>query len=154
MAKDWLFKGDNWLCDLRAAGVLIRDGKILVQRDKNGTEYALPGGHVQVGETTENALKREFQEEMGNEITVQRLLWTEECFWTWNGRQTHNLCFYYLIDGDIADNGAFAPHHDNENVVYGYLPLEELENVTLYPAFLKERIFALGEHPEHFVTYA
>lgn len=154
MAKDWLFKGENYLCDLRAAGVLIRDGKLLVQRDKNGVEYALPGGHVQVGETTENALKREFQEEMGIDIQIKRLLWTEECFWTWHGRQVHNLCFYYLIDGDIADNGAFVPHHDNDSVVYGYLPLEELENVTLYPAFLKERIFTLGEHSEHFVTYS
>lgn len=153
MAKDWLFKGENWLCDLRAAGVLIRDGKLLVQRDKNGAEYALPGGYVQVGKTTENALKREFGEEMGIEIHVKRLLWTEECFWTWNGRQMHNLCFYYLIEGEPADDG-FRTHRDNDQVEYGFIPLNEIQNITLYPAFLKEQIFALKDHPRHFITYA
>ena len=49
MTKDWLFRGEDYACDLRAAGVLMRDGKILLQRDKNGAEYAVPGGHVQVG---------------------------------------------------------------------------------------------------------
>lgn len=153
MAKDWLFKGENWLCDLRTAGVLIRDGKLLVQRDKNGAEYALPGGHVQVGETTENALKREFGEEMGIDIHITRLLWTEECFWHWNGRQMHNLCFYYLIEGALADDG-FHPHRDNDQVEYGFIPLNEIQNITLYPAFLKEQIFALKDHPQHFITYA
>ena len=93
MTKDWLFRGEDYACDLRAAGVLIRDGKILLQRDKNGAEYAAPGAHVQVGETTENAVKREFREETGVDVAVERLLWTEECFWQWNGRQTReNFC--------------------------------------------------------------
>ena len=81
MTKDWLFRGEDYTCDLRAAGVLIQGGKILLQRDKNGVEYAVPGGHVQVGEETQNALKREFCEEMGVKIAIKRLLWTEECLW-------------------------------------------------------------------------
>lgn len=36
-------------------GVLIRDGKILVQRDRDGHEYVLPGGHVKIGEILEDA---------------------------------------------------------------------------------------------------
>ena len=153
MAKDWLFQGDGWLCDLRAAGVLIKDGKLLVQRDKNGAEYALPGGHVQVGETTENALKREFGEEMSIDIHITRLLWTEECFWRFNGRQMHHLCFYYLIDCNLPDSG-FRPHCDNEKVELGFIPLNEIQHITLYPAFAKEQLFALGTSPQHFITYA
>ena len=52
MDKDWIFKADEYICDLRTVGVLIRDGKLLVQRDRDGSEYALPGGHVKIGETT------------------------------------------------------------------------------------------------------
>ena len=40
MNKDWIFVVDNSICDVRTVGVLIRDGKILVQRDLNGNEYA------------------------------------------------------------------------------------------------------------------
>lgn len=154
MTKDWLFRGEDYACDLRAAGVLIRDGKILLQRDKNGAEYAVPGGHVQVGETTENAVKREFREETGVDAAMERLLWTEECFWQWKGRQMHSLCFYYLISGDFPDAGEFLPHRDNEGVEYGFVPLEELKNITVYPDFIKDRIFDLADYPEHFITYA
>ena len=39
----------------------LRDGKILVQKDKGCSEYALPGGSVQIGETAEAALIREYK---------------------------------------------------------------------------------------------
>ena len=48
--KDWLFSSDEYICDLRTVAVLVQDGKILVQRERNGNEYALPGGHVKIGE--------------------------------------------------------------------------------------------------------
>ena len=35
--------------------MLIWDGKILVQRDRDGQEYALSGGHMKIGETLEDA---------------------------------------------------------------------------------------------------
>ena len=46
MNKDWIFTDDKNTCGLRAAGVLIKDNMILVQRDRDGIEYALPGGHI------------------------------------------------------------------------------------------------------------
>lgn len=134
--------------------MLLREGKILLQRDKNGAEYALPGGHVQVGEETQNALKREFREEMGMEIVPEHLLWTEECFWAWKGQTVHSLCFYYLITGETEAPEDFLPHRDNDRVEYGFVPLEALAGLTIYPEFLKERIGALRDAPEHFVTYA
>ena len=30
-------------------GVLVKNNRVLVQRDKNGSEYALPGGHIKIG---------------------------------------------------------------------------------------------------------
>ena len=48
--KDWLFSSDEYICDLRTVGVLVKNNRVLVQRDKNGSEYALPGGHIKIGE--------------------------------------------------------------------------------------------------------
>ena len=31
--EDWHFYGSDYVCDLRVAGVLIRNGKLLVQRE-------------------------------------------------------------------------------------------------------------------------
>lgn len=39
MDSDWFFRTDEYICDLRTVGVLIRNGKLLVQRDRDGSEY-------------------------------------------------------------------------------------------------------------------
>lgn len=158
MERDWIFKTEEYICDLRTVGVLVRDGKLLVQRDRDGSDYALPGGHVKIGETTADGLVREYREETGAEVIVGRLLWTEECFWEWNGRQAHNIAFYYRIElcegSDIPDTGEFVSHKDNCNVVLGWMPVEELRDVTIYPEFIKETIHDLDTPPRHFVTRA
>lgn len=153
---DILFKADDYIFDVRTVGVLVKDGKILVQRDKDGNEYALPGGHVKLGETTVDGLVREYKEETGADIRCERLLWTEECFWEWNGRKAHNLAYYYLIElcdgSDISDDGEFVSHKDNCNVVIGWMPVDKLEDVIIYPEFLKKKIFKLDSPPEHFIS--
>lgn len=53
----------------RVAGVIIKDDKILAQRNTKTNEYYLPGGRVVFGETSEEALLREIEEELKIDIT-------------------------------------------------------------------------------------
>ncbi len=156
LKKDWFFRSDEYICELRAVGVLVKNNKILVQRDKTGNEYALPGGHIKIGETFEAGLIREYKEETGVDIDIKRLLWSEECFYEWNGKQAHNIAFYYLIkecDGvEIPDNGDFASHKDNCNVVIGWMDIDEIQNVIIYPEFLKNEIYNLNGEIKHFIS--
>lgn len=156
MKKDWIFTTKEYTCGLRTTAVLIKGNKILVQRDKDGNEYALPGGHVKIGETLEEGLVRELLEEMGVKIQCKRLLWSEEVFWEWNGKQAHTIAFYYLIDlcdgYEIPDTDEFVSQKDNCNVVIGWMPVDEIKNVTIYPAFLKEEIYHMEEFMKHFVS--
>ena len=158
MKKDWLFAAEEYVCDLRTVGVLVQDNRILVQRDRNGAEYALPGGHVRIGETLENGLIREIMEETGVQIRCVRLLWSEECLWTWNGRQAHSMAFYYLIelcDGfEIPNHGEFISQKDNCDVVLGWLPIDRLQSITIYPEFIKNEITDLNGPIKHFVSRA
>lgn len=154
MARDWLFRLEEGTCNFRCAGVIIRNGKVLLQRD--GNEYALVGGNVQLGETGEEAVIREFQEELGLSIRCERMLWTEECFWEWRGKLTHTLSFYYLADfcdqNSFADDALVLPQRDNPRIEIGWVPLESLNSLTVYPEFLKQRIFDLKSG--HFITRA
>ena len=96
------------------------------------------------------------KEETDVEIRIKRLLWSEECFWEWKEKQAHNIAFYYLIEEcesfEIPDNGEFISHKDNCNVLIGWLPIEEIKNITIYPKFLKEEIYNLNEPIKHFVS--
>ncbi len=156
LEKDWLFSAETYICDIRTVGVLVKNNKILVQRDKDGNEYALPGGHIKIGETLEDGLIREYKEETGIDIRIKHMLWSEECFWEWGGRQAHNIAFYYLIeecDGfEIPDVGEFVSHKDNCNVIIGWMDIDQIQNVVIYPEFLKNEIHNLNGQIKHFVS--
>ena len=155
MKKDWYFTDDNNICEVRTAGVLIKDGKILVQREVCGNEYALPGGHIKIGETLKSGLIREYKEETGADIKIIKMLWSEECFWTWRGKDAHTISFYYLIglcEGlQIPDNGEFISHKDNCNVLIGWIDIDKLKDIVIYPEFVKHEIYQINDGIKHFV---
>lgn len=69
-----------------AAGVIERDGRILIARRKQGWHEAgkweFPGGTVEDGETPEECLKRELQEELDIIAEVGDLICTGEHSYT------------------------------------------------------------------------
>lgn len=150
---DWLFQQENRVCHVRVAGVLIQNGKLFVQKLADKEEYALPGGHLQFGETTEEALVREFQEETGARIVCNRLLWTEENFWTWGQKSAHGIHFYYLVDllVDSRLPDSFVPMRDNANVLFGWVSTEDLADKNIYPRYLITEIHNLTDTPKHFI---
>lgn len=154
MARDWLFHTEEGTCNFRCAGVILQNGKVFLQRD--GEEYALPGGQVKIGETGSEAVERELCEEFGVKVRCARMLWTEECFWSWKGRLTHTLSFYYLTelceDDVLPDDGSVVLQRDNPRIQAEWVPFEQLSGLTVYPAFLKEQIMDLK--PGHFITRA
>ncbi len=61
---------------LGVGGVLIRDGRVLVNRAVYRDRFTLPSGYVEPGEALETALVREFEEETGVTPRVGPLLLT------------------------------------------------------------------------------
>ncbi len=67
---------------IRACGICIENNKILLVKHhslgKGGILWAPPGGGMMFGETAEDALKREFIEETGLTISVEKFLCVNE----------------------------------------------------------------------------
>ncbi len=65
--------------------VIVQESRLLVIRRSQQVvapgAYCFPGGHVEVGETEEDALVREIQEELGTIIRPVRPLWTSITPW-------------------------------------------------------------------------
>ncbi len=69
-----------------AAGVIEKDGRILIGKRKHGKMFAgnweFPGGTVEKGETPEQCLQRELREELAVEIEVGHLICSSEYSYT------------------------------------------------------------------------
>ena len=154
--NDWRFSNGEYVCGIRSAAVIIRGTKLLVQREACGNEYALPGGHIKIGESTESGLIREFAEETGARIVCRKLLWTEESRFSCCGKMYHYITFYYLADpvggSDIPDTGSPFPQMDNSDVLLEWIPVSRLGNITIHPSFLKDEIGCTDGTLRHFVS--
>lgn len=153
--QDWNFTSGNDMCALRASGILLREGKILLQQDLQSLEFALPGGHVQIGETTEQALVREFFEEMAVKISVKKLVGVGEIFWHWQNHRTNCIDFSYLIELENPAQLDFTVPQallDNPNVQLSWQPLNQLDSIDLQPSALTEILRKPLDQIWHFVS--
>lgn len=140
----------------RVAGVALHDGCVLLQGALNSPIWTLPGGHVEPGETAAAALRREMHEEIEVAVRIERLLWVVENLFPDHIVQHHELGLYFLMDfGDARLRLGPGPYTGNENgmaITVAWHPLTNLETLPLYPAFLRQGLQMLPEHPSHIVT--
>ena len=84
------------------AAVIERDGKILITRRPAGTHLAglweFPGGKPESGESPEQALRREIEEELGADASVEERLDTIE--WHYPDKRVRLLFFRCRLEGE------------------------------------------------------
>ena len=139
----------------RVAGIALRDQQVLLHRFEGHGHWFLPGGRVEMGETSREGLQREMQEELQEEVRVGRLLWVAESFFDGiEGKNYHELGLYYVMD--------FAPESPiyqakepffrlerQKRVTFRWFSLTELEQITFYPSFLTQGLQDVPEQTVH-----
>lgn len=159
MGKDIIFKTDEYVFSYRVAGVLLQNGKVLLQKPVNDTGYAIPGGHVALGETNEETLVREFKEEINVDIKVGSLKWVGELFFPWGEKPCHQICLFYNVslteNANIPLNGAFWGTERLEcrsfRLKFYWFDIKDIENIELYPIEIKKYLAEGLSKVEHFV---
>lgn len=90
--------------------VLRRGRKVLLIRfEEPGTGrvgWRAPGGGIELGETSEEAVRREIREEVGVEIEVLKFRGAVEGFIEWQGEREHEIVF--LFEGWLREWGRLA----------------------------------------------
>lgn len=93
------------------AGVVLRDGKVLLTRHTYGAgkgRLIIPGGYLQNGESPETALRREFPEETGVEVKPVGLL----------GVRFNTRDWYVIFLAEYVGGEARSDHDENSEVVW------------------------------------
>lgn len=162
--NDIIFKTEEYLFSYRVAGILVRDGKVLLQKPTNDGAYAFPGGHVVLGEINAETLIREWKKEVGMDITVIELKWVEEnIFPSWQGdnRICHQICLDYAVrlvdESQIPLDSSFLSKETDLAQDRGYeinfywVPIEDVQGLEVYPAKAAELLTRLDEGVQHIV---
>jgi ADP-ribose pyrophosphatase YjhB (NUDIX family) len=85
-----------------------RDGALLVSEGSNpsGELFHRPlGGHVEFGECAGDTVRREFEEEIGQELVGIRLAGVLENMFEWDGSTQHEIVF--IFQAGFADPDAY-----------------------------------------------
>lgn len=85
-----------------------RDGALLVSEsaDPSGTLFHRPlGGHVEFGELAADTARREFAEEIGQDLTGVRRIGVLENIFRWNGGTVHEIVI--VLTASFTDAAAY-----------------------------------------------
>ena len=116
---------------IEVVAAIIRKGDKVFATQRGYGEWKdwweFPGGKMEVGETPEEALKREIREELSTEISVDELFCTVE----YDYPKFHLTMHCYLCSPQTE------ALHLNEHEAAKWLAKDELESVKWLPADLK-----------------
>lgn len=146
---DIVFPTELGTFNYRVAGILVKDGHLLVHRNKNDEFWALPGGRVAIGEEAESALSRELKEELEANVTESVFAFVSENFFTYLERTFHEIGMYFYVKSDLPLQTGDFHGPEGDHLIYRWQPLDRLRELTIYP----ETLYALPEAlPPHFIN--
>jgi ADP-ribose pyrophosphatase YjhB (NUDIX family) len=131
-ARRWLRQVDEF-----SAGGLVVDltgdvprGALIGRTDRQGRLlWSLPKGHIEAGETAEQAAVREVEEETGIAGVILGELGTIDFWFVAEGRRIHKTVQHYLmrrVGGELSDA-------DIEVDEVAWVPLSEIRTQLAYP---------------------
>lgn len=149
-------KENNWF-RYRAAAIIIENGCVLFAGNANEDYLYSIGGGVHMGETAEDAVRREVYEETGVHYEIARLAVIHENFFnesagTLKGLECHEICFYFLM----KPRGSRKLH--SNSYTFGvkeemrWIPIEDLDQYKAFPGFMKAYLSREHTGIEHIVT--
>lgn len=150
-------KNEQGRFKFRVCGIIKRDNKFLIQKNDGNNFYSLPGGHVELGEDTLTALKREMKEEVNVQTTDEKLFAVVENFFADNTAKVfHELGFYYqvstkenlpLTDYSVEENDKGTMKH----LEFKWVTKEELQNEDFRPLAIKNLLLNASTTPQHII---
>lgn len=115
-------------------GIIFQDNKILLSKQWDG--YDFPGGGIKIGETIDDALKREVKEETGFDIKIGKIATCENSFFKYKLKEKYvqSILVYYLceiVGGEISLE--FIAESEKEYVsLPEWINIGEIDKIKFY----------------------
>ena len=125
--------------EILSRGACVKAGKVLVCRNRKHGNVYLPGGHVDWGEDSQQALAREWQEELGVSCRVGRFLGVvEQMYPARSGRTCEISLVFEVVCPELRVQA--DPPSAEDHLEFEWVPLKALRQSGLLPAAMARRV--------------
>ena len=132
-------KKDRKEIEILARGACVKNGKILVCRNRKHGNVYLPGGHVDWGEDSKHALAREWREELGVPGQVGRFLGVvEQVYKARSGRTCEISLIFEVRCPKISVKQ--PPPSAEDHLEFEWVPLRDLRKSGLLPGTMADLV--------------
>ena len=142
----------DYKLNIRAACIIKHNNKVLLHKSDDKDHYCLIGGRVELGENSENTIRREIKEELGKEIDIIGYVSTIENFFKFEGSKYHEYMFVYEAefkeDKDKLIEDTLSNIEGNDYLKYYWIDSKDIDNVDIKPKVIKD-ILKDGKYPVH-----
>lgn len=146
---------EDYKLNIRAAGMFVHNNKVLIHKDNRKEHCCLPGGRIEIGENSEETIKREIKEELGKEIEIIDYIATIENFFEMEGKKYHEFYFLYKVEflNDEDKNIDYTMHNveGKDYLNYEWIELDRINEYNLLPQCLKD-ILRDKKFPVHVIN--
>ena len=153
--RDIQFQVDEKKFNCRVIGICIKENKIFLSKMKTDDYWTFVGGKVAFGESTDMAILREYKEEIGVHLQTDKLLAVIENFFELEGDDWHQYIFFYQLRDDNNVLEFFEGERqiaDEENAVYKWFDLSQLEEVKIKPDCAKTVLKNMSQNVQHHIN--
>lgn len=152
---DLTIKVEDYKLNVRAAGIIIHNNKVLTHRNLNSNHYTFIGGRVEIGEDSATTVKREIEEELGKEVEIIEHGGVIENFFEMQGTKYHEMLFMhraeFVDEEDQKIEYTLKNREGKDYLQYEWIDIDHLDDYPIKPAIIKERL-KQGKFPVHMIN--
>ena len=149
---------DRGIINIRVGAIILKDGKFLMAGNERDDYLYSVGGRLQFGETAEEAVVREVEEETGWRLEVDRLGFVHENYFYGDvpgvndGKLVYEVSFYFYmkVPNDFGPRG--ESRTDDGRVREAMQWVSPDDSRTIYPEFYRTELADPVRTVKHFVT--
>ncbi len=154
-ATDMTVPCDDGIINLRVGAIIMRDGKFLMVENQRDYLYSV-GGRIKFGETAEEAVLREVEEETGVRLQIDRLGFIHENYFYGDapsnlGKLIYEISFFFYMkvpDDFSPRSGSFTEDGIQEHLRW----IAPDDNRPYYPDFFRTELAHPEQTVKHFVN--
>ncbi len=145
----------DYKLNIRSACIINHNNKILFHKDDNLDYYCVLGGRIEIGESSEDTIKRENIKKLNKEIEITGYVGTIENFFEMNKKKYHEIMFIHKAEFKNEEDKRIEEDlgncEGNDFLKYEWLDIDKIDEYPIKPYSVKN-IIKKGKFPVHVIN--